>query len=105
MMPEWLQELNQVQGVCQKAQRDITSEDPSSWWAYSPRGDWMLYYMSCLIEDEDGLDQLMDDIAAYVRCPVVEYYISGSDVDVDPGLLASLANRIRSLWPDLPLVM
>ena len=127
MMPEWLQELEQEYGVCEAAKTDIRWKDPSLWWAYSSRGDWMLYYMSCLALEGGGddTDSLVDDIAAYVRCPAVswslehrptilarlpdpvlsEYYIWGSGVDVDPALLASLAIRIRLLWPDLPLVM
>ena len=113
-MKAWVSEVNSVSFVCLKAARGILQSDPNKWWRDSERGDWMLYYMNALLksnrpepisyEDED----LVGAIARYVKCPMVPRFgllAWNSRNYCDTEALHRLADRVRLIWPDIPLAV
>lgn len=106
-MVRWMIELDKVLWTCAEADREIREEDPSLWWRETERGDWMLFYMSGLLTLRGQRDKwVVDRIAAYMKCPkTFGEYIWNSSVPQRGGVTRSLAQRVRAVWPDLPLVV
>lgn len=126
--PRWIQELDGVMWLCHKARTQITHEDPNVVWKHNHRGDWMLFYIWLLLivkyEDPVGVSTPMrslaisrasrdtNEIAEAVNCPKVgtpfaglEMYAWSTIVPVDEKKLYLLAQRIRELWPNIPLAI
>ena len=120
--PDWLKELDAVQGVCNRAKTTIRTSDPNVAWHSTGRGDWMLYYMWAVLYNNRSGDsgslisisgsaaatERTNEIADHVKCPVDEYgtYDWSTTYGVGTGEeLGQLAERIRLIWPDIPLVL
>ncbi len=111
-MRAWLRELHNISYVCGGA-RGIQASDPNEVWRNTERGDWMLYYMNALLKSNlPGPisrygESLVDDIARYVKCPTTDFGVSAwnSNGFCCPRALRRLADRVRRIWPDIPLVV
>ncbi len=119
----WLIEAQDHASICPRALKTIWDVDPNKWWHTTQRGDWMLYAMFLLIQSRNRADKIMESISEYVKCPRVMEGISiiggagprgrwawnstnpYSTREVTANDLALLANRVRKLYPDAPLVV
>ena len=117
--PAWLDELKKVEDVCFEARAAITELNPNAWWQQSNRGDWMLYYLYVSFISMEQLNGVgspsamdvaankTDGIAKHVRCGRDGFgtYDWNTSFPSSKEKLSQLADRIRRIWPDIPLAI